>query len=74
MTMKTGKEYIESLRKLHLNVYLFGEKVDSPVDHPIIIPSMNGAGSPQAQRVMIARMANLEHKKGLAKTIAKIRE
>lgn len=39
--LKTGKEYIESLRKLNLNVYLFGEKVESPVDHPIIIPSMN---------------------------------
>lgn len=41
MALKTGKEYIESLRKLHLNVYMFGEKVTSPVDHPIIIPSMN---------------------------------
>lgn len=41
MAMKTGKEYIESLRKLNLNVYMFGEKVESPVDHPIIIPSMN---------------------------------
>lgn len=41
MTLKTGKEFIESLRKLNLNVYMFGEKVESPVDHPIIIPSMN---------------------------------
>lgn len=41
MAMKTGKEYIESLRKLNLNLYMFGEKVESPVDHPIIIPSMN---------------------------------
>ena len=41
MGMKTGKEYIESLRKLNLNVYMFGEKVASPVDHPMIIPSMN---------------------------------
>ena len=41
MAMKTGKEYVESLRKLNLNVYMFGEKVLVPVDHPIIIPSMN---------------------------------
>ncbi len=41
MAIKTGKEYIESLRKLNLNVYMFGEKVESPVDHPMIIPSMN---------------------------------
>ncbi|MGE4548054.1 MAG: 4-hydroxyphenylacetate 3-hydroxylase family protein [Intestinibacillus sp.] len=41
MAMMTGKEYVKSLRKLHLNVYMFGEKIESPVDHPIIIPSMN---------------------------------
>ena len=41
MAMKTGAQYIESLRKLNLNLYMFGEKVESPVDHPIIIPSMN---------------------------------
>ena len=41
MAMKTGSDYIESLRKLNLNVYLFGEKIKSPVDHPIIAPSMN---------------------------------
>lgn len=34
--------------------------------------SMHGAGSPQAQRIMIARQGNLEHKKQLAKNIAKI--
>lgn len=41
MPLKTGSEYIESLRKLNLNVYMFGEKVPVPVDHPIIRPSMN---------------------------------
>ena len=41
MSMKTGAQYIESLRQLNLNVYLFGEKIKSPVDHPMIIPSMN---------------------------------
>ena len=41
MSLMTGKEYVESLRRLNLNVYLFGEKIISPVDHPIIIPSMN---------------------------------
>lgn len=35
--------------------------------------SMHGAGSPQAQRIMIARQGNLEHKKALAKNIAGIR-
>ena len=36
--------------------------------------SMHGAGSPQAQRIMIARQGNLAHKKELAKAIAHIKE
>ena len=36
--------------------------------------SMHGAGSPQAQRIMIARQGNIEQKKKLAKAIAKIKE
>lgn len=35
--------------------------------------SLHGAGSPQAQRIMIARQGNIEQKKGLAKNIAKIK-
>jgi 4-hydroxybutyryl-CoA dehydratase/vinylacetyl-CoA-Delta-isomerase len=39
--MLTPEQYEESLRKLKLVVYLFGEKLGNPVDHPIIRPSMN---------------------------------
>ena len=35
--------------------------------------SMHGAGSPQAQRIMIARQSNMEQKKSLAKKIAGIK-
>jgi len=35
--------------------------------------SMHGAGSPQAQRIMISRQGNIEMKKKLAKKIAKIK-
>ena len=35
------EQYIASLRKLNLKVYLFGELVENPVDHPMIRPSMN---------------------------------
>ena len=35
--------------------------------------SMHGVGSPQAQRIMIARQGGLEHKKELAKAIAYIK-
>ena len=36
--------------------------------------SMHGAGSPQAQRIMITRLINLEHRKELAETLCGIRE
>jgi len=41
MPLMTGEQYIESLRKLKTQVYLFGEKCDNWVDHPIIKPSIN---------------------------------
>jgi 4-hydroxybutyryl-CoA dehydratase / vinylacetyl-CoA-Delta-isomerase len=57
--MKTAEEYVESLRKLNLVVYMFGEKVDNVVDHPIIQPSMNAvaktyelAGRPEFEDIM----------------------
>ncbi len=39
--MMTGEAYIESLRKMKTQVYMFGEKIDNWVDHPIIRPSIN---------------------------------
>lgn len=39
--IRTGAEYIDSLRGRNLAVYLFGERVAEPVDHPIIRPSIN---------------------------------
>ncbi len=43
--MKTAAEYEESLRKLNLNVYQFGKKVENVVDDPIIRPSMNAVAA-----------------------------
>ena len=37
----TGQEYINSLRNRGLSVYLFGEEIAEPVDHPLIRPSIN---------------------------------
>ncbi len=37
----TGEDYISSLRNRGLKVYLFGELVEEPVDHPMIRPSIN---------------------------------
>lgn len=39
-----------------------------------LVESMHGAGSPQAQRVMLTRQANLEMKKKLARRLAGIEE
>lgn len=37
----TGDDYVESLRGRGVEVWLFGERIDEPVDHPIIRPSIN---------------------------------
>ncbi|MAA76144.1 MAG: 4-hydroxybutyryl-CoA dehydratase [Salinisphaeraceae bacterium] len=39
--IENGADYIESLRGRGLDVWLFGEKVQEPVDHPLIRPSIN---------------------------------
>lgn len=61
MTLKTAQQYEDSLRELKLKVYLQGELVDNPVDHPIIRPSMNSvkmtyelAQDPQYEELMTA--------------------
>ncbi|MBP7583855.1 MAG: 4-hydroxyphenylacetate 3-hydroxylase family protein [Spirochaetes bacterium] len=59
--MKTSQEYIESLRKLKLKVYMFGKRVENVVDDPIIRPSMNAvamtyslAMNPEYEGIMTA--------------------
>ena len=41
MALMTGEQYIESIRSLNLQVYMFGKKIDCPVDDPILRPSLN---------------------------------
>ena len=45
--MMTKDQYIESLRKLNLNLYMFGKKVENPVDDPVIRPSLNSFAADQ---------------------------
>ncbi|MGA2914396.1 MAG: 4-hydroxyphenylacetate 3-hydroxylase N-terminal domain-containing protein, partial [Methanoregula sp.] len=61
MALKTPEQYEESLRKMNFKIYLMGERVDNPVDHPIIRPSMNSvkmtyalAQDPQHEDLMTA--------------------
>jgi 4-hydroxybutyryl-CoA dehydratase/vinylacetyl-CoA-Delta-isomerase len=41
MTLKTRAQYIESLRQMKKRIFLFGEEIENPVDHPLIRPSLN---------------------------------
>ena len=61
MALKTPEQYEESLRKMNFKIYLMGELVKNPVDHPIIRPSMNSvkatyalAQDPQHEDLMTA--------------------
>ena len=39
--IKTGDDYLASLRNRGTRLFLFGELIDEPADHPIIKPSIN---------------------------------
>jgi 4-hydroxybutyryl-CoA dehydratase/vinylacetyl-CoA-Delta-isomerase len=39
--ISSGEEYVQSLRGRNLKVYLFGELIEEPVDHPLIRSSIN---------------------------------
>ncbi len=61
MAMMTGDAYVESMRKLNLQVYMFGKKIDNPIDDPILRPSLNSvkatydlAQNPEYQELMTA--------------------
>lgn len=60
--MMTKEQYVQSLRNMNLKVYLMGELVENPVDHPMIKPSMNSvamtyelAQMPEYQDLMTAK-------------------
>ena len=62
--MKTAQEYIDSMKEMHFELYMFGERVTNHVDNPIIKPTMNCMAAtyelaeeskfPQYQKVMTA--------------------
>ena len=59
MALMTGEQYIESIRKMNMEVYMFGERVEHPVDDPILRPSLNSvrmtydlAQIPEYQEIM----------------------
>ena len=61
MALMTGEQYIESIRNMKMQVYMFGKKVENPVDDPILRPSLNSvcmtydlAQKPECQDLMTA--------------------
>ncbi|MCR5468344.1 MAG: 4-hydroxyphenylacetate 3-hydroxylase family protein, partial [Lachnospiraceae bacterium] len=61
MALMTGAEYIESIKKMNMQVYMFGKKIENPQDHPILKPSLNSvrmtydlAQMPEYQDLMTA--------------------
>ena len=62
MALKTPEEYEKSLRKMKFKIYMMGELVKNPVDHPMIRPSMNSvkmtytlANDPEHEDLMTAK-------------------
>ncbi|MFW2389919.1 MAG: 4-hydroxyphenylacetate 3-hydroxylase family protein [Polyangiales bacterium] len=58
--IETGEEYIESLRGRDLKIFLFGELVDEPVDHPMIRPSINAVAETYDLAVREPEIATVE--------------
>ena len=61
MGIKTVDEYLESLRKMKPRVFVLGEQVGNPVDHPMIRPSLNSV-------VMTYQLAGEKEYQGLTTT------
>jgi 4-hydroxybutyryl-CoA dehydratase/vinylacetyl-CoA-Delta-isomerase len=62
MPLMTSEQYEDSLRDLNLTVYLFGEQINNPVDHPMIRPSMRAVAKtyelalkPEYEDIMTAK-------------------
>ncbi len=62
MALMSAREYIDSLRAMKTRVYMFGERVENWVDHPIIRPSISSvamtyqlAQDPEYRDLMTAR-------------------
>jgi len=39
--MMTGKQYVDSIRAMNMEIYMFGEKITSSADSPLLRPSLN---------------------------------
>ncbi len=60
----TRDDYINSLRGRKLRVFLFGELVDEPVDHPMIRPSINAVAETYDLAMREPQLASAVNDKG----------
>ena len=60
MAIRTGEDYINSLRGRKLKVYLFGELIEDYVEHPIIRPSINAVAETYDLAVREDELASAE--------------
>jgi len=58
--INNGNEYIESLRGRDIRVHLMGKKVEEPVDHPMIRPSINAMAATYNLAVQDPELATAE--------------
>jgi 4-hydroxybutyryl-CoA dehydratase/vinylacetyl-CoA-Delta-isomerase len=62
MPIRTADDYLQSLRNRKLRVYLAGELVDDPVDHPVIRPSINAVADTYALAEEAPELATAQSK------------
>lgn len=58
--IRTGEEYIQSLKNRTLKVYLFGKLVDEPTEHPMIRPSINAVAETYDLAIREEELASVE--------------
>jgi 4-hydroxybutyryl-CoA dehydratase/vinylacetyl-CoA-Delta-isomerase len=61
MAIKTSEQYYKSLESLHPTVYILGQKVENPYEHPLLIHMLNGvactyklSNDPEGQKYLVA--------------------
>ena len=62
--IRTGAEYIDSLRGRKLKVYFMGELVADPVEHPVIRPSVNALAQTYDLALRDPELASVAQKDG----------
>ncbi|MEE3362803.1 MAG: 4-hydroxyphenylacetate 3-hydroxylase family protein [Anaerovoracaceae bacterium] len=62
MALMTGQEYVQSIREMDMQIYMFGKKIEDPSRDPVLRPSLNSvkmtydlAQDPEYRDIMTAK-------------------